>query len=81
MLKENADICAAAIRNDIIKNIENGSFPFNFKNADITRTFKKEDSLLKANYRPVSILATLSKVYEKLIYPQIYEYFTVIFSN
>ena len=38
-------------------------------NTDITPTFKKEDSLLKANYRPVSILATLSKVYEKLIYP------------
>ena len=58
-----------------------GLFLLILKNADIKPTFKKEDRLLKANYRPVSILATLSKVYEKLIYPQICEYFTVIFSN
>ena len=60
-------------------NIENESFPANLKNADISPTHV--DHLLKANYRPVSILATLLKVYEKFIYPQIYEYFNVIFSN
>ena len=61
ILNENADICAAAIPNDINKNIENGSFPSNLKNANITHTFKKDDRLLKANYSPVSILATLYK--------------------
>ena len=29
----------------------------------------------------MSILATLSKVYEKILYPQIYEYFNGIFSK
>ena len=51
ILIENADICAAAIQNDIKRNVENGSFPANLKNADITLTFKK-DRLLNANYRP-----------------------------
>ena len=81
LLKENADICISVIHNDINKNIDNGCFPVNLKNAIITPTFKKEDRLLKINYRPVSILPTLSKVYEKVIYPQIYEYFNGIFSK
>ena len=59
-------ICTAAIQNDINKNIENGYFPYNLKNADITPAFKKEYRLLNANYRQVSILATLSKEYENL---------------
>ena len=51
------------------------------KKADITSIFKKGNRLLKTNYRPVSILATLAKVYEKLLYPQIYDYFDRIFSK
>ena len=44
-------------------------------------TFKKGDHLLKINYRAVSILPTLSKIYEKILYYQIYEYFYNIFSK
>ena len=73
-------ISAAAFQNDY-RNIETESFLANLKNAVVTPTFKKEDRLLKSNYRPVSILATLSEVYEKLTYPHIQEYFNVIFSN
>ena len=29
----------------------------------------------KKNYRPVSIVSNLSKIYEKLMYNQLYEYF------
>ena len=29
----------------------------------------------KKNYRPVSVLSKLSKIYEKLMYNQLYEYF------
>ena len=43
--------------------------------------FKKFERLLKVNYRPVSILHTLSKVYEKILYPQMYVYFNSIFSK
>ena len=49
--------------------------------ADITPIFKKDDRLLKINYRPVSILPTLSKIYEKILYMQIYEFFNNIFSK
>ena len=44
-------------------------------------TFKKNDHLCKSNYRPVSILPALSKIYEKILYNQIYDYFNIIFSK
>ena len=80
-LRDNADVCAGVICNDVNRGIEKGCFPANLKKADITPIFKKGDRLLKTNYRPVSILATLAKVYEKLLYPQIYDYFDRIFSK
>ena len=48
-----------------------GVFPDDLKLADITPIFKKKDSLNKENYRPVSILPHLSKVFERIIYKQI----------
>ena len=78
-LKENSDICAIVIRFDMNKCISKGKFSNNLKNADITPTFKKGDHLLKINYRAVSILPTLSKIYEKILYYQVYEYFDNIF--
>ena len=77
ILKANEDICSVVLTSDINRGIVNGTFPNNLKNADITSTIK-DDSLLKSKYRPVSILPILSKIYEKLLYKQIYEYFNNI---
>ena len=81
ILKDNVDICKMALSSDVNKCIYNGIFPNNLKHADITPTIKKIDRLHKTNYRPISILPTLSKVYEKLFYNQIYNYFNGIFSK
>ena len=51
--------------------LKKGVFPDDLKLADITPTFKKEDSLNKEKYRPVSILLHLSKVFERVLYKQI----------
>ena len=53
---------------------ENGAFPDCLKEAYATPIFKKDDPLDKENYRPVSILPLLSKVFEKLIYKQLSNY-------
>ena len=37
--------------------------------------YTKNSKCEKENYRPVSILSNLSKIYEKLMYNQLYEYF------
>ena len=40
----------------------------------LTRTDKK-------NYRPVSILPNISKIYGRCLYKQLYDYFDIIFSQ
>ena len=42
---------------------------------------KKDDKTDKENYRPISILPNLSKVYERLMYNQIYPYFDTLISK
>ena len=81
ILKDNKDICTVLLKTDINRCIIDSIFPINLKNADITPVFNNEDRLLKTNYRPVSILPTITKIYEKLFYIQIYEYFNSIFSK
>ena len=44
----------------------------------ITPLHKKKEKKDKTNYRPVSVLPNLSKIYEKLIYNQLYDYFDKI---
>ena len=51
-----------------------GKFPDILKKTEITPVYKKDDINDKQNYRPVSTLFNLSKVFEKLIYPQINTY-------
>ena len=45
-----------------------GEFPDVLKVATITPIFKKDDRKLLKNYRPISILPTLSKIYERCLY-------------
>ena len=74
LLKEVSDICAPAL-NDIWNNeiITQKCFPNNLKLADVTPVFKKEDASLLKNYRPVSVLSVVSKIYERIMQKQILE--------
>ena len=66
----------------IINNcFQNGSFPNELKLAEVLPIFKKGNALLKENYRPVSILSHVSKIFERLVFNQIEKYFESIFSN
>ena len=55
--------------------IDKGKFPNDLKHADIVPIYKKNNKCEKENYRPVSIISNPSKIYEKLMYNQPYEYF------
>jgi len=45
-----------------------GSFPQTWKVAQVVPIFKKDDPQLCNNYRPISLLSCLSKVFEKLVF-------------
>ena len=55
--------------------ILNEKFPSELKMAEVIPIFKKDAPFEKANYRPISLLPSLSKVYEKLIYQQLKTFF------
>ena len=46
---------------------ETGIFPSQWKEANVTPVHKKNDKQLISNYRPISLLPVLAKIFEKLI--------------
>ena len=46
--------------------VDKGTFPFALKHANITSVFRNGHKSSKENYRPVSILPVISKIFEKL---------------
>ena len=55
---------------------EVGVFPDILKTAKVTPIHKKNSKTNYENYRPISLLSVVSKIYEKLIYVRIYDYLT-----
>ena len=55
------------LRDCIIDCLLKGSFPDSPKLANITPVHKKDEPTDKENYRPVSVLPLLSKIFERLI--------------
>ena len=51
------------------------AFPYNMKFAEISLEHKRDDNLIRGNYRPVSVLPISCKVYETVMNDQIFEYF------
>ena len=72
ILKLNVLACTNALIIIYNKSIADGYFPGDLKNADITPIFKREDRHDKRNYRLVSILSAISKVFERLMYLVVY---------
>ena len=54
---------------------DKGEFFSELKDTDIVPIQKKKDNSDKSNYRPVGMLSNYSKVYGKLTYNEIYQYF------
>ena len=57
------------------------TFPDIMKYAELSPIFKQGDNLSKGNYRPVSVLTAVSKLYESVINDQMYKYFCDIFND
>ena len=75
VIKDNSDIFSFILFNIINRSIEFSNFPDKLKLADITPVHKKDNRNDKHNYRPVSILPSISKILERIIYFQINKYF------
>ena len=70
IVKENVDIISHFLYHNFNNSLSCSTFPTGMKYADVTPIHKKNDGTDKTNYRPISILPNLSKVYERLMYNQ-----------
>ena len=66
---------AFVINSSISQNV----FPDEMKCAEVSPIFKKNDKLNKKNFRPVSVLTGISKIFEYVLNDQLLIHFHVIF--
>ena len=81
IIKANIDILADFLCTSINSAIKSLSFPSSLKLAGVTPMHKKGRKDMKENFRPVSILPTLSNIFEKCMFAQMSTFFDNIFSN
>ena len=54
-----------------------GIFPDEWKSARVTPLYKNSDKLNDpTNYRPISVIPVVAKVFERVVYDQLYHYLT-----
>ena len=71
IIKDCAEIISIPLTKIINLCIEGSTFPSKAKIATILPFFKKNDRSNKSNYRPVSILSSISKIFERVIKDQL----------
>ena len=54
--------------------LETGIFPDQWKEANVTPVHKKNDKQIISNYRPISLLPVLAKVFERIIFKNLYNH-------
>ena len=77
LLRLGSDIPLTVLINS---SITTSSFPVMLKRAEVTPIYKKNDVMDKQNYRPVSVLPTISKIFENVLISQLNKHFDSIFS-
>ena len=75
MLKDIATSVSPILTCIINQSLCTGIFPESLKIAKIIPIFKKENPHITDNYRPVSLLPIISKIFEKVVFTQVYDYF------
>ena len=51
-----------------------GIVPDKLNTAEVVPMFKKGDRSLASNYRPISLLSVVDKLFEKLMYKRVYTF-------
>ena len=77
LLKSIKDVISEPLTVIINQSLLTGIFPEKLKIAKVKPLYKKGDKCCFNNYRPISILPTISKVFERVMYTQLYNYFNV----
>ena len=74
LLQLAADFVAPSLTKIYQRSIITVIFPSEWKLARVTPIFKKGKMNNPCNYRPISVIPTVAKIFEKIVYDQLYNY-------
>ena len=77
ILKDNSTYLSPFFEELFNLSIETNTFPDDFKIGKVAPVFKSGDKEDLNNYRPISVLPTIARIFERLLYNQLYDYLTV----
>ena len=75
IIKKSAHILSPVLEQQYNYAMHRGVFPHELKLGKITPIYKKNNEELLENYRPISTLPIFGKIFEKLIYSRLYNFF------
>ena len=75
-LRESADLIAEHLCSIVNKSIVAGIFPDEWKLSKVTPLFKQGNRSNLNNYRPISVIPVVAKIFERIVYDQLYDYLT-----
>ena len=70
ILKISRNSCSETLKALFNKTVLTGTFPNELKLGNVTPVFKKKNPLKSKNYRPVSVLPVVSKIFERIMHKQ-----------
>ena len=74
ILKLTKNIISKPLNKIINLSFSTGIFPDNLKIAEVIPIHKKDCKLSTTNYRPISLLSNISKIFEKLMHSRLYSF-------
>jgi hypothetical protein len=74
MLKISPEKITIPLQITFNKSLRQCKYPSSWKNAHITAIFKKGETSLPSNYRPISLISCVRKVMERIIYKHVYNH-------
>ena len=77
LLKIAADVVAPSLTCIFNQSLLTGIYPSDWKLAKVTPIFKTGSKTDLNNYRPISVIPAVAKIFEKIIYDQLYNYLNV----
>ena len=67
-------VLAPVLSNSFNKSILEGLFPNNWKVARVSPIYKEGPTEKRSNYRPISVVPVVSRLFEKTVFDQLYAY-------
>ena len=76
LLKDSAESIAPVLTRLFNRSLDSSVFPAIWKQGKVTALFKSGDKSDCNNYRPITVLPTVSKILERAVHQQLYGYLT-----